>query len=209
MLIVGAGGFAKELVQVFEDSDEKEEIFFYDDLNDDVPNFMFEKFKLLRTTDEAKKLFSEVSKKFVLGIGNPILRKKMTDKMTGIGGQLTSAISPNAFTGNFEVSIGNGATILDGAKISNQVKIGEALLMYYNAVITHDAVIGNYVEISPGAQILGNVKIGNNCQIGALSCILPNVIIGDNVVIGAGAVVTENFPDGVVIAGIPAKIIKR
>ena len=52
------------------------------------------------------------------------------------------------------------------------------------------------------------VTIGNNVWIGGNAVILPGVTLGNNVVVGAGAVVTRSFPDGVVIAGNPARIIK-
>ena len=52
------------------------------------------------------------------------------------------------------------------------------------------------------------VCIGNNVWIGEGVCIMPGVTIGDNVIIGANAVVTHSFPKNVVIAGVPAKIIK-
>lgn len=53
------------------------------------------------------------------------------------------------------------------------------------------------------------VTIGDNCWIGANSTINPGVTIGDNVVVGSGAVVTKDVPDNCVVAGVPAKIIRR
>ena len=56
----------------------------------------------------------------------------------------------------------------------------------------------------------GRVKIGKNCWLGAKCTILSGVELGDNTVVGANTVVTKSFVDGnVVIAGIPAKIIKK
>ena len=55
----------------------------------------------------------------------------------------------------------------------------------------------------------GPVEIGNNVWIGENSIILPNVIIGNNCVVGANSVVTTSFPDNCLIAGNPARIIKR
>lgn len=52
------------------------------------------------------------------------------------------------------------------------------------------------------------VSIGNNCWLGNSVTILPGVKLGDNVTVGANSVVTKSFPSNVVLAGVPAKIIK-
>jgi len=51
--------------------------------------------------------------------------------------------------------------------------------------------------------------IKKGAKIGANSIILPGVIIGENAFVGAGSVVTKNVPDGAVVVGNPAKIIKN
>lgn len=53
------------------------------------------------------------------------------------------------------------------------------------------------------------ITIGDDCWIGGHAVINPGVTLGDNVIVGSGAVVTKSFPSNVVIAGNPAKIIKR
>lgn len=54
------------------------------------------------------------------------------------------------------------------------------------------------------------IRIGKNCWIGANVVILPTVELGDNVIVGAGAIVTKSFTENnIVLAGNPAKIIKR
>lgn len=53
------------------------------------------------------------------------------------------------------------------------------------------------------------VVIGKNVWIGTGANILPGVTIGDNSVVAAGAVVTKDIPDNVVVAGVPAKVIKN
>ena len=54
-----------------------------------------------------------------------------------------------------------------------------------------------------------SIKIGNNCFIGMNSIILKGTTLGNNCVVGAGSVVSGLFPDNVIIAGNPAKIIKQ
>ena len=57
--------------------------------------------------------------------------------------------------------------------------------------------------------IYKNVIIGNNVWIGENVVVLPGVKIGNGVIIGAGAIVTKNIPDNCIVAGNPARIIKR
>lgn len=53
------------------------------------------------------------------------------------------------------------------------------------------------------------IKIGKNCFIGCNSIILKGTVLGDGCVVGAGAVVAGKFEDNCVIAGNPARVIKR
>lgn len=53
------------------------------------------------------------------------------------------------------------------------------------------------------------ITIGDNVWIGGNAVINPGVCLGDNVVVASGAVVTRSFPDNVVIAGVPAKVIRN
>lgn len=84
------------------------------------------------------------------------------------------------------------------------LSIGEETILAHNVCIqtaNHDLYnLNNYNKKS--------VKIGRSCWLGNGSIILPGVTIGNNVTVGANAVVTKSFPDNVVIAGVPAKIIK-
>jgi maltose O-acetyltransferase len=52
------------------------------------------------------------------------------------------------------------------------------------------------------------VTIGNDVWIGGRVVITPGVTLGDNVVVASGAVVTKNFPDNVLIGGVPAKVLR-
>lgn len=67
----------------------------------------------------------------------------------------------------------------------------------------------NPVKRNSGLEYAQPITIGDNVWIGGGSIIMPGVTLGNNVVVGAGSVVTKSFPDNVVVAGNPAKIIKR
>lgn len=209
MIIIGAKGFAKEVLEVVHQLNQLENVVFYDDVSTDVPKFLYEKFKVLTSLEQAQVFFKEVDSRFTIGIGNPVLRKKLFDKFSAIGGQYCATISPQATIGSYDVTIGEGTNILPGVVFSNSVKLGSGCIVYYNSIITHDCIIGDFVEISPSVTILGRVKIDSYTQIGANATILPDVVIGKNVIVGAGSVVTKDLPDNCVAVGIPAKIIKQ
>lgn len=208
MLIIGAKGFAKEVLEILHQQNTLEEIAFYDDLNKDIGDLMYNKFTILKSEKEVSIFFKNTCNKFIIGIGNPKLRHKLFKNFSSLGGVLTSSISPLAVIGSFDVQIGIGSNILSGSVFSNSTEIGICCIVYYNSIITHDCKIGDFVEISPGVNLLGNVKVGEFSQIGANTTILPNITIGKNVIIGAGAVVTKNIPDNTMVMGIPAKVVK-
>ena len=56
---------------------------------------------------------------------------------------------------------------------------------------------------------LGGATVGNLARIGAGSTILPGVVIGRNTLVGAGSVVVHDVEEGTVVAGNPARIVKR
>jgi len=209
MLIIGAKGFAKEVLEVVNENVMHNEILFYDDVTTDLEDKLFDKFKILRSEKEVLEYFDNKDFNFTIGIGNPFYRKKMYDKFSALGGIVKSTISKNCTLGSFGVIIGEGSNILSGSIFSNNTKLGICCIVYYNTIITHDCIIEDFVELSPGATLLGNCKIGSFTQIGSNATVLPKIKIGHNVIIGAGSIVTKDIPDNCLAVGSPAKVIKE
>lgn len=209
MLIIGAKGFAKEVLEILYQNNRIENLVFYDDVNDDVLGELYNQFPILKNINEAKNYFENISKEFTIGIGNPKLRKLLFDKFTNIGGEFTSTLSLKADIGNFGNIIENGCNIMTGTIITNDIKIKKGTIINLNCTVGHDTVIGEFVEICPNVSISGNCEIGNYSFIGTNATILPKIKIGQNVIVAAGALVTKDVPDNCLVAGIPAIIKKQ
>jgi acetyltransferase-like isoleucine patch superfamily enzyme len=91
------------------------------------------------------------------------------------------------------------------------ITIGDATTISMDVVfLTHDYSITKglkMIDSELGGRFLKPIRVGSNCFIGMRSILLPGTILGDNVIVGAGSVVKGTFPDNVVIAGNPAKIL--
>jgi len=114
------------------------------------------------------------------------------------------------------VSIGSHSVIEHHVIIGNNVRIHSNVFIPEYSVIEEDAWIGPNVVLTNAAypanlntkSNLKGVHILQKAKIGANSTILPGVTIGKNALVGAGSVVTKNVPDGKVVAGNPARIIR-
>jgi acetyltransferase-like isoleucine patch superfamily enzyme len=113
-----------------------------------------------------------------------------------------------------EIEIGDNTNIGRRAVISAKkaVNIGKDCLLSYNvSILDHDHLVQDK-NITPVAGKLTEgeaIIIGDECFIGANSCILKGVKLGKHCVVGANSVVTKSFDEYSVIAGNPAKFIKK
>lgn len=116
-------------------------------------------------------------------------------------------------------NIGKGIKIHDNVAIGEFAYIGGA----GGVIIGSDTIVGQYLSIHPENHIFKNPKklirnqgvsrkgviVGNNCWIGSKVTILDGITIGNNCVLAAGSVITKSFPDNSLIAGVPAKLIRK
>lgn len=84
--------------------------------------------------------------------------------------------------------------------------VNDCTIIGANCILRNSTTIGN--KLLPNGSYSECPKIGNNVDIGANAIIIGSILIGNNVVIGAGSVVVKDVPDGAVVAGNPAKILR-
>lgn len=93
-----------------------------------------------------------------------------------------------------------------------EIELGDNIVISTKSIIlAHDYSfkVKECVSGKAGGGAFSFVKIGDNCFVGAGAIILPGTTIGNYCIVGAGAIVKGTFPDHSVIAGNPAKVIKK
>lgn len=143
----------------------------------------------------------------VIYAGNKIGKNFQTGNKVNI--RELNEIGDNVSIGTLSV-VEHHVIIGNNVRIHSQVFIPEYSVLEDNAWIGPNVVLTNAkYPVSPGVKdSLKGPVIKKGAKVGANATILPGVVIGENALVGAGAVVVDDVPDGAVVAGNPAKIIK-
>jgi len=207
MIVVGAGGHSKELLDVLIVNGETN-LYFYDDISKSLLACVYGTFPIIKSEQDAGLCFEKDSR-YVLGIGGTKVRMQLAEKMNRLGGNLTSVISNKASVSKYDVTLGDGVNIMQQVIIQPSVRVGQGTLINANTMIHHDSYIGRYCEIGPAVVVTGNCTIGDFSFIGAGAILKPGIKIGSAVIVGAGAVVIHDIPDNTTVVGIPAKSLQK
>lgn len=128
---------------------------------------------------------------------------------------INARIEPGAIIRD-KVKIGDNAVIMMGAVINIGAEIGEGTMIDMNAVLGGRAIVGKRCHIGAGTVLAGVIEppsampviVEDDVMIGANAVVIEGVRIGRGAVVAAGAIVLQNVPEGAVVAGNPAKIVK-
>ena len=208
MLIIGAGGFALECLEILFQNGYNKEIYFFDNVNEFINPFIEKNYKIIRSFEELNNLNKKTE--FILGVGNPNTRKFFNHKLTSeYNLTASSLISSKSIIGKIENKICSNVNIMSGVVVTSQCEISKGVLINLNATIGHNTKIKQFVEICPGVNISGNCIIEDGAFIGTGANILPGIQIGKGAIIAAGAVVTKNVKENTMVAGNPATLKKE
>ena len=206
MVIIGAGGFGREVLDVVRAIDAAggnwNFIGFLDDGDVDVDRLArIDARHLGRCSD-----FDKFASCYVIGIGSAEARKTLASQLDAVGGQASTLVHPSSTMGA-DTTMGEGCVITAGVRLTTNIRIGSHVDLHVNSTVGHDSVLEDFVSVFPGATISGDVHLGKGVTIGTGANVLPGISIGPNASVGAGAVVTRDVPDGVTVTGVPAKVM--
>jgi sugar O-acyltransferase (sialic acid O-acetyltransferase NeuD family) len=203
VIVYGAGGHAKVVIDILEVSGQYHVLGLVDD--DPVKAGMilcgYRVLGDMRTLLEWKG--EPIS--LILAIGDNSVRSLLAERLTKL--PFVTAIHPTATLAR-SVTVGAGTVVMAHAIMNPGSSVGGHAIINTGAIVDHDCFIGNFAHLSPGVKLGGHVTIGPKVHVGIGATITNNVAVGAGSIIGAGAAVVENVPPGVVVVGVPARVVR-
>lgn len=144
--------------------------------------------------------------RLAVGVGNTAMavRRALFERVAHAGYLAPPLVHPRAVVAR-SARIGDGSVVFGGAVVAARARLGANVVLYSGAVVEHDACLEDHAYLGPGVVLAGAVTVREGALLGAGAVVLPGVDIGRAAVVGAGAVVTDSVPDGVTVAGVPAR----
>ncbi len=207
IVIVGAGGFGREVCQWIEDVNRARPTFrvlgFLDGdsarhghVSHDLP-----------ILGDLEWLAGRPEIGAVIAVGSPAAKRKLAERARVHTEIFPRVVHPRAIVGRF-VEMGEGVIICPGTIVTTDIRLGRFVTLNIDLTIGHDAEIGDYCTLAPGIHVSGYAQIGEGTDVGTGATLVPSARIGRWSIVGAGAVVSSPLPDNCTAVGVPAKPIK-
>jgi sugar O-acyltransferase (sialic acid O-acetyltransferase NeuD family) len=209
LLVVGAGGFARETIEAVH-----------------AVNACRPTFRLAGVLDDDERRHggrlcgvpvlgpSELARDrdafVVVCVGNPhdwSARRRIVQRL-GLEDERYAVVRhPSADLGG-SVRLEPGCVVLAGVVATADVRVGAHVSVMPQTVLTHDDTVGSFSILASGVRLGGGVQIGEECYLGAGCLLRQGVRVGRGAQVGMGAVVLEDVPEGEVWAGVPARRLR-
>jgi sugar O-acyltransferase (sialic acid O-acetyltransferase NeuD family) len=142
------------------------------------------------------------------GAGDTAPHRRLYELAKSHGFEIVSVVHPSAVVSR-SAQVGEGATVLAHAVVGAEARLGDDVIVNTGAIVEHDCRVGDHVHVASGAALASGVEIGEGAHIGIGASVRQGVRIGSRSLVGAGAAVVEDVEADVVVAGVPARVLRE
>lgn len=105
--------------------------------------------------------------------------------------------------------LGVGSVLLAQVAVTADARIGRHVVAMPNVTVTHDDVVGDYATLCAGVSLAGGVTVGPGAYLGTNASVRQGLRVGAGSTLGMGSALLEDLPDGETWAGVPARLLDR
>jgi UDP-perosamine 4-acetyltransferase len=203
VVVIGAGGHAKVIVEILQEAGEFEIVGCLSLAGGELLGV-----PILGDDSLLPQLYKQGVRHGFIALGENRSRQKKAAEICRIGFTLANAISSKAVVSR-RALFGCGVAVMPGAVINVMSRVEDGAIVNTGANVDHDCRLGPFSHIGPGVNLAGGVSVGEGAFLGTGVSVIPRISVGDWTVVGAGAVVIGDLPEKVTAVGVPAGIIKR
>ncbi|GAA3398379.1 NeuD/PglB/VioB family sugar acetyltransferase [Streptomyces roseoviridis] len=205
LVIIGAGGFARETAQAALAAG----LPLAGHLDDDpaLHGVALDGVPVLGGTERVRKLHGA---SFVVCVGNPrdhASRARLVRRLGLPEHRYATVVHPTAVV-SASSAVGPGTVLLAHTVLTASVRVGRHVAVMPQTVLTHDDEVGDLATLASGVRLGGGARIGRGAYVGAGALVREGVTVGDWSLVGMGSVVLADVPPGEVWAGSPARRLR-
>ncbi len=205
LIIVGAGGFGRELHALLWDVYTSETHRFKGFLADQT-NPRATRLGPILATPEAYQ--PTATDRFLLAIGDMEARRRISQSVARRGGQFASYIHPTAYIAR-TATIGLGAVIYPLATVSNAAQLEDHVHLNYYASVGHDAKVGGCCLLAPYATLNGFTVLEEEVYVSTHATVVVGQRVGARSTISANSAVMRDVPTDSMVFGVPGRVVRR
>jgi sugar O-acyltransferase (sialic acid O-acetyltransferase NeuD family) len=207
LLVAGAGGFARETLELIAAVNRAEPRWRVVGLLDDDPRRhgqLVHGVPVIGATEAVHDHREAFVAACVASPNDPMRRLDLVARLALPRERYATLIHPAAVVAE-SAQVGRGAVLHAGVVLTADIRIGDHVAVMPAVVLTHDDVVEDGVTFGAGVRVAGGVRIERGAYVGAGALIREGLVVGSGSVVGMGAVVTRSVPPAEVWAGVPAR----
>ncbi len=206
LIIVGAGGFARETAAAALAAGTWRVLGFADD-DPALHGTLRAGWPILGPIDT---VLGQSLADVVVCVGNPRnyrARRNIVERLALPADRYATVVHPRAEIGA-GCTVGPGSVVLAGTVLTAEITVGAHVAVMPQAVLTHDDEIAAYATIASGVRLGGAVLIEQGAYLGAGALVREGVTVGAWSLVGMGSVVLGDVPPGEIWVGSPARKLR-
>ena len=207
IVIAGAGGFGREVLQWARDAWPDQASLIGGFLSDDPRRLdgFATGIGILSTVGDYRPAAGDY---LLLGIGVPYSRRRVAEHLLTRDARFLTLVHPRAIVAP-TASIGDGSIVCPFAIVSDSAVLGRCVLANYHASFGHDAVAGEYAVLSPYATLGGGARVDDEVFLGLHASVGPGITVGSRSKVSANSCVLSATPADSLVYGVPGRVVPR